>query len=92
MILRDAAGAELRFSGKPLLIWNRPDGKQNAPLFFQGTKRSESMFLQNPPDDWSPRDGLVYSIAVSAGEKIKAAISGNGVEGAKLVLVGPFSQ
>lgn len=85
-----ANGQEIRFSGRSLLEWNRSNDTSNSPLYFQGSKKSESMFLQNPPNDWSAKSGLVYSINVSQGQKVQIKTSGSGISGSRLELEGPF--
>jgi hypothetical protein len=77
MVVRlfDASGAEVRFDGKSLLEWRRPDDKALAPLTFQGRSDRSSMELVQS-GDYTPRNDLRYSLPVKAGQRVVVEIGG----------------
>ena len=89
--LFDAAGTEIRFGGRSLFEWSRPDGRQNSPAFFKGQRRGESMFLENPPDDFTASQGLSYTHNITAGQRIEVRVSGDApADKSFLKMSGPF--
>ena len=90
VFLSDPGGAEKKFSGKSLLEWIRNNDTTNSPLYFKGSKKSESMFLQNPPNDWSAKSGLEYSIDVTQGQTVRLKTSGSGIGSSRLEIQGPI--
>lgn len=77
MIVRliDASGTEVRFDGKALLEWRRPDDKALAPLSFQGRAEPSSM-QRVGAGDYTPRNDLRYSLPVQAGQRVVVELDG----------------
>lgn len=73
--LIDPEGQEVKFGGAPLLIWDRPDDKANAPLEFQGRRYPGSM-VRVSSDDYSPRDDLRYRYQIPKGYRLVITLEG----------------
>jgi len=74
----DENGREIKYSGKSLLQWSRPNDSDYAPLKWKGESRDESMYLQNQ-GDYSPTENLQYKIPLKKGQKISVTIAGTPV-------------
>lgn len=74
--LLDAAGAEVRYGGEPLFAWTRRDDREFSPLKFKGAPDDRSMRLVKA-GDFSPADGLSYTVDVVRGQKIVVEQTGS---------------
>ena len=74
--LIDTDGSEIWFNGSSLLVWNRPDDKAFAPVFFKGTSDQGSMVL-HAADDYNAKENLSYSVAMKEGQKLILRTTGN---------------
>ncbi len=77
MVVRlfDASGVEVRFEGKSLLEWRRPNDKARAPLAIQGRSDMSSMELVGA-GDYTPRNDLRYTLPVRAGQRVVVELDG----------------
>ncbi len=73
--LFDAGGNEVTFGGAPLMEWSRRNDKDSSPLQFRGNVEGGSMVEQSP-GDFSPREGIRYTLDVTAGQRISVEVSG----------------
>ena len=65
----DVDGSEIWFNGRSLFLWQRPDDKSLAPVYFKGSPDSASMY-RNGPGDYSPNKNLLYSVDIKKGQKL----------------------
>ena len=83
--------AELRVlvDGKEAMAWVRTNSTTKELCVFQGTADEKSM-VEKAPGDFSPAPGLKYSVALKAGQKVKAIKKGSFESGTFLKVEGPF--
>ena len=62
-------GSEVLFSGKPFMLWTRPDDKAYSPLYFKGREIFNSM-IQRTAGDFSPARGLRYTDNIRRGARV----------------------
>lgn len=74
--LFDVDGSEIWFKGLSLLLWDRPDDKQYAPVQFKGNTDSSSMVLEKA-GDYGPNENLSYTFSMKEGQKILLKTGGN---------------
>lgn len=74
--LYDVDGTEVWFKGLSLLLWNRPDDKQYAPVQFKGNADSSSMVLEKT-GDYGPNENLSYTFSLKEGQKLILKTGGN---------------
>lgn len=71
--------------------WTRSDGSTRSLAKLMGANQTDSMYLQNPPNDWSPSTGLSYTFPVQAGDELRITVTGGAVSGNSFLRVnGPF--
>lgn len=83
--------AELRVlvDGKEVMAWVRTNSTTKELCVFQGTADEKSM-VEAKTGDFSPASGLKYSVALKAGQKVKAVKKGSFESGTFLKVEGPF--
>lgn len=72
--LVDLDGDEIYFKGKSLLIWERPDDKAFAPVFFKGNSDEKSMKKESASDYSAVQNA--YKFALQKGQKLQLEITG----------------
>lgn len=72
--LVDLDGEEIYFKGKSLLIWERPDDKAFAPVFFKGNSDEKSMKKDSASDYTAVQNA--YKFDMKKGQKLQLEITG----------------
>lgn len=75
--LFDAGGREIQYSGKSLLWWFRPDGKQNFPLYFKGVVDPGSVYLHDTQGNYNATRNLRYTFTIKKGQRVEASTKGD---------------
>ena len=86
--LIDEDGEEIFFRGKSLLIWERPDDKAFAPLYFMGKVDESSM--KKVSDDNFDAVSNKYSFEIKQGQKLRLEISGKPEAESNIEASGPL--
>jgi hypothetical protein len=87
--LFDAGGGEIQFSGKPLLWWFRPDGKQNFPLYYKGVVKPDSVYLHDTQGNYNATRNLKYTFDIKKGQRIEASTKGDPMKDAYMKVSSP---
>ncbi len=86
--LLDENGEEIYFKGQSLLIWQRPDDKAFAPVFFKGSSDESSMKKVAGSNYDAVQN--TYRVALQKGQKIKLEISGQPESSSYVKVKGPL--
>lgn len=87
--LLDSDGEEIFFKGQSLLIWERPDDKAFAPIFFRGESDSASMKKVSGGNYDAVQN--VYGIDIKQGQKLRLEISGQPESNSVIKVNGPLT-
>lgn len=85
--LIDENGDEIFFRGQSLLVWQRPDDKAFAPVFFKGSSDENSMKKVSNSNYDAVQN--TYRFAIQKGQKIKLEISGQPETSSYIRVKGP---
>ncbi len=84
----DENGEEIYFKGQSLLVWQRPDDKAFAPVFFKGSSDESSMKKVSGSNYDAVQN--TYRFALQKGRKIKLEISGQPENSSYVRIKGPL--
>lgn len=86
--LLDSDGEEIYFKGQSLLVWERPDDKAYAPLFFKGNSDEASMKKVSGSNFDAVQNK--YSFEIETGQKLRLEISGQPESSSYIRASGPI--
>lgn len=86
--LFDRDGEEIFFKGQSLLVWERPDDKAYAPLFFKGSSDETSMKKISGGNFDAVQNQ--YSFEIEQGQKLRLEISGQPENSSYIKAGGPL--
>jgi len=86
--LLDDDGEEVFFKGKSLLVWERPDDKAYAPVFFKGSSDETSMKKASSGNYDAVQNK--YSFEIEQGQRLRLEIEGQPEASSYIKASGPI--